>query len=1004
MPSTRSIFIVLFLTVILIPDGSSVPAENNHIMIRTISPGQGAVLRDNSPLFCWSAQDSVDGYEVWVDDVCVAQTAGDRNRVIPFPLSFGSHSWYVAGIRGTDRIISPSARFFIEDAPAAKVPENARLLRCDWQMASSVRAGQDGRILSTQPALPDIWYKTSVPVTVLSALVRNGVYPNPYVGKNNMRIPDLDDAFNTEYNLLQYSHIPDLNPWKQPYWFRREFRMDECMRSPRIWLNLDEINYKADVWLNGLQIADTSTVKGMERRFRFDITDPVRFDTTNILLIAVYPPDHPGKPSPPPLEMTSHPGRNMGADGKISLDYTKWDALGWDWQPAIRDRDMGIIGDVYITEGGLTELQDVYISTDVTLADPVMADITVSFMLKNYAGTEKREIIRGRIKALGCADEPICFEFPVTLAPFESRDIILTPETIEPLHFENPRLWWPVHRGKQDLYEIRLTYEDESTNHQIRDVFGIRKVETYIGNNERVYRINGQDMYMKAGNWVLDAMLNWTPDRYVQEVALAANANMNLLRVWGPTGVPPDIFFRAADSLGVMVWQDFLNDFWGTFNNNPALKPDSVLFQKCTSDVVRRLRNHACVVIWCGGNEGPNQYETMIMNEILPGLDPSGGRHYLKNSLADGIHGSGPYHTIRPAAYFEHENMSGFNSEIGPSGVPVEISLYEFLPELGKTWYKGQFPLYADWGYHDANERGKWDKRKFSYYDGIVRNDYGPPVSEDAAGVSDYALKCQLVNYDVYRAAIEAINQDLWKASSGFALWKVNAGWPSLTWQLYDWYQYANAGYYSAKKACEVLHGQINRDSLTVSVINSGPEIYKNVSLQVEARNLDSERIWRKKEKIDISPNQARESVWTVKLTEDTTLCFVRVMLKKGRHLLSENCYWMHPGNDFHGLFNMEPVRLKTKTKIHEVEDQYVIDIEMKNRDAATAFFVHLRILDGKSGEEVRPVFWTDNYITFFPKEKRKLSVRVARELFAGKPVLSWEGVNVTAVQQICSD
>jgi len=417
--------------------------------------------------------------------------------------------------------------------------------------------------------------------------------------------------------------------------------------------------------------------------------------------------------------------------------------------------------------------------------------------------------------------------------------------------------------------------------------------------------------------------------------------------------------------------------------------------------VVRRLRNHPSVVIWCGGNEGPNQYENMIMENILPRHDPSGNRHYLKNSLADGLHGSGPYHTIRPVEYFEHKNISGFNSEIGPSGVPVEVSLYEFLPDLGKTWNEGRFPLFSEWGYHDANERGKWDDRKFSFYDTIVREDYGPPISEDAAGVSDYALKCQLVNYDVYRAAVEAINQDLWTASSGFALWKVNAGWPSLTWQLLDWYQYAHAGYYAVKKACEPLHVQLNRDSLTVSVINSGPDPYKDLSLQAELLDLNNGRVWRKKEKIDSPSNQARESSWTVELPEDSALYMLNLKLKKGGKQLSDNNYWLQRENEFSGLFQMKTARLKTKTRMVEIDHQYHIEVEIKNRDAYTAFFIHFHVLDGASGEELRPVFWTDNYLTLLPKEKRKLSVQMNTSLFAGDPVIYWEGVNVEAGQRL---
>jgi len=100
--------------------------------------------------------------------------------------------------------------------------------------------------------------------TVLSALVKNGVYPDPRIGLNSYRIPDSSDEFARKFDLAKYSHLPDKrNPWRDPYLYRTEFTVPESRRGQRVWLLFKGINYRADVWLNGRQIAGRETVVGM---------------------------------------------------------------------------------------------------------------------------------------------------------------------------------------------------------------------------------------------------------------------------------------------------------------------------------------------------------------------------------------------------------------------------------------------------------------------------------------------------------------------------------------------------------------------------------------------------------------------------------------------------------------------------------------------------------------------------------------------------------------------
>jgi hypothetical protein len=106
----------------------------------------------------------------------------------------------------------------IDGEPLSAVKSGAVVLHAGWQIRESTIAGNDGSAFSRVGFKAGGWYATSVPTTVLGALVHRGVYPDPYVGLNNLRIPDASDEHNKRYDLSKYSHLPDKsNPWSRPW-------------------------------------------------------------------------------------------------------------------------------------------------------------------------------------------------------------------------------------------------------------------------------------------------------------------------------------------------------------------------------------------------------------------------------------------------------------------------------------------------------------------------------------------------------------------------------------------------------------------------------------------------------------------------------------------------------------------------------------------------------------------------------------------------------------------
>jgi hypothetical protein len=784
-----------------------------------------------------------------------------------------------------------------------------------------------------------------------------------------MKIPDAHDGYNETYDLLKYSHIKNQNPWSKPYWFVNKFNTNTLGKKK--WLNFAEINYRAEVWLNGVQLADTSKMVGMERSFRFDVTDIVKENATNILAVAIYPLDSPGEPGLEPLEPFGDPGVNMG-DGLISLNYSKWDAVGWDWQPAVRDRDMGITEDVFLSFTDDIEVNNLYISSEPQIPEATFADMIISFDIVNHSNETKDGFANISIEI---DSENISLNIPFVIKANETKSFLLNNDITPQLKLQNPKLWWPAGYGHQNLYSITIAaHANQGDKSAITELHGIRKVETYMGSRSRVFKINGVDVFMKGGNWVLDMMLNWTSSRYEKEILLSRNANLNLLRVWGPTGVPPKAMYKYADKYGILMWQDFLNDYWGTFRNTPGYIPDREIYEIISKDIVKRYRNHPSLIIWCGGNEGVNPREDLLVNTILAQHDNRTSRVYLKQSDGDGLHGGGPYHTIRPSEYFGHERMYGFSSEIGPSGVPVIQSVLRFMPQIGQKWKENYFPIDGVWAYHDAANFPGDDLRKFTSYDNIVRKDYGGHETEDMQGIINYFAKSQMINYDVYRASISAINRQMWNGSTGMLLWKSNSSWPSMVWQIYDWYLQSHAGYYATQKTFAQQVVQLNRNNNSISVINSDVISFDNVTVNAVIYDANNKPIWKWNTSINLNQNSAIELDSKVPALDELHFLSLELKNQHGDNI-ADNFYWLHKSNDFSQLAHIgEPeLSIDLSTVSDDCDCGYFVTVS--NKSNIPAIMVKLSINNKLTGHEILPALWSDNYISLLPGQSKHIEV-----------------------------
>jgi exo-1,4-beta-D-glucosaminidase len=880
----------------------------------------------------------------------------------------------------------------------------ARLSLADgWQLQSSVLVSEDGPRISEPGYQAAGWHATRVPSTVLGALVKRGVYPDPRFGLDAFRIPDASDEFNRQHDLAKFSHLPDRrNPWRDPYWYRTEFTLPAAAAGQRVWLNFNCINYRADVWLNSVRIAHQDTMVGMFQRFRFDVTAQAR-PGRNALAVRIHPVDHPGKPDAQ-LDVF---GRSRGEHKEIERDVTMIETVGYDCMMTVPDRNMGICQDVFLEWTGPVDIRHPFVKTVLPLPDTSRATLEVSAELANPGATAMRGVLRGHVPGTD-----VTFEQPVELATHETRLVRVERKLV--LH--NPRLWWPVNHGAQHLYDLALTFESPgtpATRHSAR--FGVRQITCQMheldGWHGRRVMINGRRIFCRGGYIQPELLLEWDARRIENEIRYFADENTNLI-YFEDIPNPPEAFLDACDRYGIMFGNCFYACSW---MDKPGRPDDLGLLERCTVDLVKRYRNHPSLVMYMSMDEGITRAEVYTMwRRHVAGLDgtrfwiPSGyladfyrgeptataaKYAHFRQDLPTGMNDVVPksYQWQEPAQYFRwvREDRSWmFKIESGSASVPPISSLAKFLPDLGARGAPGTpFPLTADWAHHGANHY-------YKPYDQALRRLHGEPES-----VADYCWKAHLVTADQHRAFYEAVNHRMWTITSGFTEWKINSCFPDVQWQNFDYFHKPGVSHFFIKRACEPVHVQMDPIDFVVSVINCRAEPQPGLEVSATVFDLDARRLWQRTARLDAPASAYREAFAIGGLTDLAPLVFVKLQLKDAAgRALSDNFYWL-PGQgakDYTALQQLPLVKLDTAMRVEPAGSDKLVRVKVANPSRGIAFFVQLALVKGAGGDEVLPVLWSDNYFSLAPGESRELTARIATSDLAGhEPALEVGGWNL---------
>lgn len=373
--------------------------------------------------------------------------------------------------------------------------------------------------------------------------------------------------------------------FRQFFWMEDEYFIYEtamhvvCEAGERVYLYLSGLDYRYDILIDG-EMACSG--EGIFTPVRLDVTHCAGRDVS--LSVVLHP--------IPKLEEYRHI-RNRSQAAACCKPASSY---GWDWHPRLTP--IGIWGETYVetcAEGAPLSMEASYRLNDDLTQVTVTAEIktvgqgTVRLSLSDATGREVAAVE-------GCG----------TLT----------------LTLDNPALWYPRGYGDQPLYTLSVMGAGKTISRRI----GFRRSKLILTEGSKMFEksfpkgpiaapaqieINGRRIFAKGSNWVNTEIFPClaTPERYDELIALAADANMNIFRMWGGQYINHEYFYEKCDEMGIMIWQEFML----SCNRHPDTDDYLRVLEQEAVSIIKRLRTHPCLTFWCGGNELFNSWSGLTL-------------------------------------------------------------------------------------------------------------------------------------------------------------------------------------------------------------------------------------------------------------------------------------------------------------------------------------------------------------------------------------------------------
>jgi beta-mannosidase len=629
------------------------------------------------------------------------------------------------------------------------------------------------------------WLTATVPGTVHTDLLNNRRITDPFYESNEKLVQWIEDAdweYKTKFNCSQ-----------------------QLLARQNIELIFEGLDTYAQVFLNDALILSADN---MFRTWRADCKSYLR-KGDNELRIVFQSSVREGKEAAKQLHYTL-PGDEKVFTRKAQYQY------GWDWGPRLVT--CGVWRPVSLSIWDEVKIEDVQ-SIQRKLSDSIAE---IDFIFDVDCSVEGDYVFSVSVDSLNKAEESFYLH--------QGRQKVIVN-----IQIENPERWWP-----NGMAEAHLTYFNctVAKNHSVIDskkvVTGLRTVELVqekdsIGKSF-FFKVNGMPVFMKGANWIpADNFLHRvTKEKYRALITKAKQANINMLRVWGGGVYEDDYFYTLCDSLGILVWQDFMFAC--------AMYPGDTAFTNNAineaQENIQRLRNHPCIALWCGNNEIDegwknwgwqkqynyihsdsikiwSDYKNLFENILPVVVKENDSRNYIstspmhgwgrKESLAEGdCHYWGVWWGMEPFAMYE-KKIGRFMSEYGFQGMP-ELSTFKKFCSDDKLTLKSE-----------AVKNHQKHKTGYETIQTYLERDYRQPKDFES-----YIYVSQLLQAEGMKIAIEA-HRRAKPYCMGTLYWQLNDCWPVTSWSSIDYYGNEKALYYTVKKSF---------DKYSISAENKNDSIY----------------------------------------------------------------------------------------------------------------------------------------------------------------------------------
>jgi len=563
----------------------------------------------------------------------------------------------------------------------------------------------------------------------------------------------------------------------------------------------------------------------------------------------------------------------------------------------------------------------------------------------------------------------------------------------------NPDLWWTNGLGTQYLYDFSFTVKSANgLSDQKSEKIGIRSLEIVrekdSAGTSLFVKLNGVPVFMKGANYIpLDNFQNCvTPERYEHTVKSAADANMNMLRLWGGGIYEDDMFYEMCDKYGILIWHDMMFAC-GMYPSDEHFL-ESVKYE--LKDNITRIRNHPSIALYCGNNENQVSWyswgwkelydentwkiyeETMVKlyDQLIPNTiketDPS--RSYQPSSPITGwgnrgngdgdAHYWGVWHGKEPFENFNN-NIARFVSEYGFQSYPELSSIEKFTNHEDRE-------LHSD--VMLSHQRCMSDNRRDKEYGNRLIKTYMDEMYNEPKDFESYLYVSQLLQAEGVKAAIEAHRRNM-PFCMGSMYWQINDCWPVASWSSIDYYGNWKALHYFAKKTYEPVHvaPRIEGSEIKFYVISDFLEPV-NLEMSIYLYDFSGNQLYRKIERVDISANSSIEYFKILKSDilrdYDENKVVLLAGLRSEDRLMSQNYFYFVPQKE---LALEKP---EIQFNIFQTEGGYKIELSTDK----LAKNVRLT-LEGAEG------FFTDNYFDLIPGEYKaiELKTKVGIENLADK-------------------